>query len=52
MPIGGSFDPDVSLPKTYRLVGPDGVELLSTSPGALVGTGGLVSTAGSTARRR
>jgi methylphosphotriester-DNA--protein-cysteine methyltransferase len=27
----------MSPPKTYRLVGPDGVELLSTSPGALGG---------------
>ena len=27
----------MSPPKTYRLVGPDGVELLSTSPGTLGG---------------
>ena len=37
MPFAGPFDPDVSPLKTHRLVGPDGVELVSTSPGTLGG---------------
>jgi hypothetical protein len=33
----GSLTSGMSPPKTYRLAGPDGVELLSTSPGTLGG---------------
>ena len=45
MPIASSLIPGMSAPKMYRLVGTDGVEALSASPGTLGGTEGLGCTA-------